>query len=258
MTIDRDDSRPQHLREARHYTHDDDARIPVGEEWPSVTTICGLVDKSHGLIPWAVKLTADYWLEKISGASSFELDVTYRESKKAWKEKRDAAGAAGTLIHNWWNEELNARATGGGVVQNSEEIKAIVGAVDTCDALFKWQYDNHYTQTGGEFVVLSSNLKCAGRVDSVGIFRKRGKEVLTDLKTGSAVRSSALMQMGAYYLCLKEMGQPVSKAIVLHAPLGCKVVREVHMTLAELKVHAAAFVKMREVWSWFVNYGGSK
>src|SRR6185312_3087438 len=69
--------------------------IPV----PSVTTILNCVAKPV-LVRWAVKKTADNWLEAMK-AGRTDYDDVYKESKNIYRKTAEDAAAIGTNVHQY-------------------------------------------------------------------------------------------------------------------------------------------------------------
>jgi len=103
-------------------------RYFVGEErvWiPSVTGICGVVDKPS-LIPWAARETADYWRAAIQPDCSYDgqtLETVYYASKKAHRQRKQEAASIGTQTHRALEEHF---AGTDGSSRNNEQSWPIV------------------------------------------------------------------------------------------------------------------------------------
>jgi hypothetical protein len=93
--------------------------IPVN----GVTTVCGVIDKSHMLVPWAAKMAIQKLLrlmptEMVNGIIrvkplTFEEFTTIAlEAKSAHKDKLEDAGDIGHMAHSWLEEYIKADIAG--------------------------------------------------------------------------------------------------------------------------------------------------
>ena len=93
--------------------------IPVN----GVTTVCGVVDKSHMLVPWASKMCAHKMLrlmptEMIEGTirvkpvTFAEFTTLVLEAKTAHKDKLDEAADTGHAAHTFLEEWIKAGLSG--------------------------------------------------------------------------------------------------------------------------------------------------
>jgi len=100
-----------------------------------VTTVCGIVDKSHMLVPWASKMAIQKMLrliptEMVNGivrikALTFEEFTTVAlEAKSAHKDKLEEAADTGHAAHAWLEEWIKAGISGK-VKEQDEMLKSI-------------------------------------------------------------------------------------------------------------------------------------
>jgi hypothetical protein len=93
--------------------------VPVN----GVTTVCGIVDKSFMLVPWASKMCAQKMLrlmptELIEGTirvkplSLEEFTVLVMEAKSSHKDKLEDAADVGHMAHSWLEEWIKAGLSG--------------------------------------------------------------------------------------------------------------------------------------------------
>jgi len=86
---------------------------------PGVTTVCGIIDKSHMLVPWASKMAIQKLLrliptEMVDGAARIkpltfaEFTTIALEAKSAHKDKLEDAGDIGHMAHSWLEEYIKA------------------------------------------------------------------------------------------------------------------------------------------------------
>lgn len=89
--------------------------IPVN----GVTTVCGIVDKSHMLVPWASKMAIQKLLRlmptemvdgvvRVKALSLEDFTTIALEAKSAHKDKLEDAGDIGHMAHSWLEEYIKA------------------------------------------------------------------------------------------------------------------------------------------------------
>lgn len=88
----------------RHYP------APDGQQYPSVTNVLGMLDKSGPLTWWAARTVAEHIADNLGAFvdtvvnASRDPEQRYADLKPtigAFRTKRDKAAAAGTTIHDW-------------------------------------------------------------------------------------------------------------------------------------------------------------
>lgn len=105
--------------------------IPV----EGVTTVCGIVDKSFMLIPWASKVCAQKILrlmptEQVNGTIKIkpltleEFTTLVLEAKSAHKDKLEDAADVGHMAHSWLEVWIKA-----GILGKIEEQKEMLKAL---------------------------------------------------------------------------------------------------------------------------------
>ena len=93
--------------------------VPVN----GVTTVCGVIDKSHMLVPWASKMAIQKILrlmptEMVDGVIRVkpltfdEFTTIALEAKSAHKDKLEDAGDVGHMAHSWLEEYIKADIAG--------------------------------------------------------------------------------------------------------------------------------------------------
>lgn len=75
-----------------------------GAEYPSVTTILGLLDKSDALIGWATKCMQDYILTKKDEYEDFETLI--KEARYKFREASQDAMDVGSEVHRLIEEYI--------------------------------------------------------------------------------------------------------------------------------------------------------
>jgi hypothetical protein len=88
-----------------------------------VTTVCGIVDKSHMLVPWASKMCAQKMLRlmptemtdgviRVKPVTFAEFTTLVLEAKTAHKDKLDEAADTGHAAHAWLEDWIKAGISG--------------------------------------------------------------------------------------------------------------------------------------------------
>src|ERR1039458_6206051 len=94
-----------------YYRVFDDGRM---EAQAGVTSVCGIIDKSFYLIPWACKMMYLKMLRTMpredSGATRSigwdAFDAILQDAKKAHKDKLEDAGNVGLAAHKWIEDTI--------------------------------------------------------------------------------------------------------------------------------------------------------
>ena len=104
---------------------------------PGVTTVCGIVDKSHMLVPWASKMCAQKMLRlmptemvdgviKVKPLTLEDFTTLVLQAKSAHKDKLEDAGDVGHQAHSWLEQWIKAGLSG--KVEEQEEMLKTLGA----------------------------------------------------------------------------------------------------------------------------------
>ncbi|HWO71351.1 MAG TPA: hypothetical protein VNP94_11460, partial [Actinomycetota bacterium] len=201
--------------EARWYRID-------GAEYPSVTTILGVIAKP-ALGPWYAReerrafetamlevasryqiITADQLLEAVLQAV---------EGVKAADREKQRAATIGTAAHaliEWHTRRMLGEKVGPEPVVPDPAAWAV-------EAWKDWAREVDFTPLVVERTVYCPQCGYAGTVDWVG--KVRGRLTLGDYKTGRAIYPEALLQNVAYRHAAERSGlPPVEQGIVLRLP----------------------------------------
>lgn len=168
-----------------------------------VTTILGVIAKP-ALIPWAVKMCADYVEEevkKIIKKDTWQKEMgdkwadILKQSKLAWRQKRDKAGDIGTKVHDAIEQ----------FIKHGTEPKLDKQGMKMFEHFRKWADENVGEWVESEKRLYSKECWFAGTVDM--IFKdKEGKTWIGDIKTSNAIYPEYYAQMGGYHIAYDEMG----------------------------------------------------
>lgn len=179
-----------------HHIHTLDGQPLMG-----VTTVLGVISKPF-LVQWSANMACDYIREN---ANSHFIDGEFNhyesteeildKAKVAHRVKRDKAGNWGTEVHeaieNWIKQGIEPKFEG-----TQKQV---------FDNFKNWATENKVEFLESEKHIWSKELWIGGIVDLV--FTMDGKKYIGDIKTGSGIYNEAFFQMGAYHLCLEEMGE---------------------------------------------------
>lgn len=162
-----------------------------GEKVPSVTTILQVINKPV-LVPWAVKMTGDYWLDCMKSGRT-DYDEVYKESKASHRQKTDAAANIGTNVHNYAEAFFRG--------QPLPELKTDE-AKRGADAFHKWVDANHIEILAVERRIYSKEYHYSGTTDFVA--KIGGVLGIGDYKTSSGIYPEMRLQTAAYQHALQE------------------------------------------------------
>jgi hypothetical protein len=184
-----------------------------GIEYPSVTTITGIMDKP-ALLQWSANCAVDYVIENIEAVKD-PLDVHRGEdvlerARKAYATVRDNAASSGTQCHHAIEAYING--------QNPEEHLKSEEARRGFEAFLSWEDKNHVEWLETECEVVSLKHGYAGRFDAIA--RINGHVYLIDFKTSSGVYDEMKWQLCAYRQAYNERlavgKQPIENLAILH------------------------------------------
>lgn len=165
-----------------------------GKVVPGVTTILKCLDKP-ALVPWAVKMASDYWLEAVqSGRTDF--DVIYKESKNAHYKKTHAAANIGSNVHDYaecYFKKLELPEL------KTDQAKRGV------EAFHKWVDAHKIEIMAVERRIYSKKYHYAGTTDFVA--KIDGELGIGDYKTSSGIYPEMRFQTAAYQHALQEEKQ---------------------------------------------------
>lgn len=165
-----------------------------GKRLHGVTTLIDKTLAKPALLPWAVKMCAEWITENCPKNADGTWAVSQAdllEAKRAHTKKKTDAGDWGTRVHDAceiWCET--------GEITGGEDIRpSVVNFV-------KFIENNGFKVLDTERPVWSKAWWLGGIFDLV--LEKDGKVYIADIKTSSGIYDSHFIQMGAYYKCLVE------------------------------------------------------
>lgn len=169
-----------------------------GIEYPSVTTITGILDKP-ALVQWAANCAVDYVKENLDAIKD-PIDVhrgeqVLEEARKAHKIVKDTAADNGTKVHK--AIELYIKGGDYSELLDNEQTKTAF------DAFLSWESKNHVIWIKTECQVFSINHGYAGRFDAIAMVN--GHRYLIDFKTSKGIWDEMKYQLCAYRQAYNEM-----------------------------------------------------
>jgi hypothetical protein len=171
-----------------------------GIEYPSVTTILGMLDKP-ALLGWASNCAVDYIAENMEAIKD-PLDVhrgeqVLEQARKAYATKRDDAACFGTQAHHAIEAYING-------IDPEEYLKAEQSR-NAFMAFKSWEEKNHVEWLETECEVVSETHGYAGRFDAIA--RINGHKYLVDFKTSKGIYDEMKYQISAYLQAYNEQLQ---------------------------------------------------
>lgn len=171
-----------------------------GKPLMGVTTVLKVINKP-ALIQWSANMAVDYILNHPSTIHKPECDylvkeVVLKEAKTAHRKKKEKAGDWGTSVHKAIEEWIKED----GKIPELDEK-----GMEVFKNFTHWALENKVEFLESEKHVYSEKDWIGGIVDLV--IKMDGKKYIADIKTSSGIYDEAFFQMGAYNLCLEEMGE---------------------------------------------------
>lgn len=183
-----------------------------GVEYPSVTTITGILDKP-ALVQWASNCAVDYVagnLDRLKSENVHEGEAVLEEARKAHKTVKDEAAGNGTKVHKAIELYING--------QDYSELLDNEQTKTAFDAFLSWEDKNHVLWEKTECEVFSTIYGYAGRFDAIATIN--GHRYLVDFKTSKGIWNEMKYQLCAYRQAYNEMleeGQePIWNIAILH------------------------------------------
>ena len=204
------------------YKFDEKEHIHLLDDKPliGVTTALSIIAKP-ALIQWSANMAVDYISNNFPSfqemvKNPLALTDLLKSAKVAHRLKKEKAGDWGSVVHKkieaWIKTgkvysiapilKVLEKKEGKVIVLNDDE-KKVVSLVFT--KFMNWVKENKVVFLESEKHVWSEKLWIGGILDLV--FTMDGKKYIGDIKTANAIYNEAFFQMGAYNLCLEEMGE---------------------------------------------------
>lgn len=205
-------------------------RLADGTVVPGTTTICGLLDKSGYLVPWANRLG-------LEGIDS--------------NEYRDALAGVGTLTH----ARILAELSGEPLTEELREYspKEIDLSDNAMLKFYAWQKQHEVEPILLEAQLVSEDYRYGGTIDCYCLLD--GVPTLCDMKTSKAVYSDMVYQLAAYRQLLEEHGNPVDGARIVRVGRDETEGFE-ERTFGDLDTAWEVFVHLRAIYDLKKRIGG--
>jgi len=165
-----------------------------------VTTICGIKDKSIGLMSWQRELTADYLLTLIEAGKEIGIEEVLEAAVQS-DIKKDEAANIGTAIHDWVEKFIKFKKGEPGYPE-MPPIPEIPEAVTGVNSFMEWTDKHKVEFISSERVVYSKEHDFIGTLDIEA--KVDGKLCLVDLKSSNGLYNSVRAQTAAYAMADME------------------------------------------------------
>lgn len=162
-----------------------------GQPVPGVTSILRVIDKP-ALMPWAIGVTRDYWLEAVN-AGRTDFQKIHKESWSANKKISKDAANIGKNVHSYAEAHFKGLAL---PALETDEAKRGV------EAFHKWLEAHKVNVKASERFVFSKEHHYAGTTDFIAEID--GVLSVGDIKTSSGIYPEMRMQTAAYQHALEE------------------------------------------------------
>lgn len=197
----------------------------TGEWLPSPSSIVGKLDKSRGLMKWAVSQCTERVRELMRDGKEFNRDdllCMLEEGERAYTEERDSKATIGSIVHDYAekfltmdeltrDDELKIELIEGYSLLSPEEQEL---ATLSSQAFAKWFEEHDIESLDSEFVVFSKRHKYAGRCD--GLIQIGKEQYIIDFKTSKYVYPEHVYQISSYLKAYEEeTGEKLAGAIVV-------------------------------------------
>jgi len=180
-----------------------------GVEYPSVTTITGILDKP-ALIQWAANCAVDYVagnLDRLKSDNVHEGEAVLEEARKAHKTVKDEAAGNGTMVHRAIELYINH--------EPYEDLLTTDAAKTAFSAFLSWEDKNHVLWEKTECEVVSEEHGYAGRFDAIATIN--GHRYLVDFKTSKGIWDEMKYQLCAYMQAYNETeSEKIENIAILH------------------------------------------
>ena len=189
---------------------------------------------------WAAKEVVKYLADKqevIKTMTAKEYQSLLLGAKSAFRRKSQDALDVGTQAHAVCEKIIKSQT-----YKITPEIKNCVEQFQEFQAKHKAQW------ICTEKIVVAPSHLVAGRLDSIAFVD--GVLSLVDLKTSGRVSESYFLQTAGYCLCLKEMGIPVERRIILRLPKIKDEEFEAVEVDTPLEADTKAFLSQRYAYEW--------
>ena len=174
-----------------------------GNEYPSVTSITGMIDKGDSLLYWAVNCAITY----IEENKDQPLETVLINAKKEWKTVRDTACDIGKEVHNLIEQYIKQQIAGDKPKPVDHDNDKVVNGFL---AFLEWEKENINYWIMSEMPIFSAKHGYAGTLDAVAEL-KTGLVSVIDFKSSKSFYDGFAKQIAAYRSAILECsGQKVN------------------------------------------------
>lgn len=170
-----------------------------GIQYPSVTTILGLLGKGDALNYWAAGCACDYIrdnLETIKNPSGpHAVDEVFKTAKSAFKTASKTAIDIGSHVHDAIEQYIKSGKDLSGTLPDE--------VANSFLAFLEWEKTMNAEWLNSEITLISQKHGYAGTADAV--VKLNGRIYLIDFKTSKAIYDEYAIQVAAYAEALEEM-----------------------------------------------------
>ena len=177
-----------------------------GIQYPSVTTVIGILGNGDALLGWAVKCATKYIHDHIKSDSDTPIKTVLALAEVEWRSVRDEAGDIGSEIHSIIHKYIKFGRDATGTMRPEVENGFL--------AFLEWEKSHKVQWLQTEMGVLSRVHGFAGTLDAICMFD--GKKYLIDFKSSKGFYDGFDMQLAAYRIGAAENG---------HQTEGCGILR---------------------------------
>ena len=226
-----------------------------GELYTGCTTISEAWGKDF-LGPWYAKemfLEATARIGEIGLALQDNPDPSgaikiLEECKGAAQRKGNKAKESGKLAHDWIEQALAVKMSGGTKIAGMPEDPE---AQTSVKSFIEWANQHEISWLASEEIVGSTEYKVGGKLDAIAVVD--GITYLIDFKTSSQMSESYLLQCAGYDLMLREMGLQVMGYMVLRLPKDGSPAETLTITdQTDMQFFRDTFIKQREAHRFYV------
>lgn len=184
---------------------------------PSVTTVCGVIDKSGPLIGWAINNTLETCKASIApneAHSEVYLEAVWEAAKRSSRGVKGEAAKRGTAIHKAIEASLTGSDAPSGFIENETIVNEAV----------QWIRQSFRRVLTLEQRIYSRQHRYSGTLDCIAEDQE-GHRVLVDWKTGKSVYPEFRLQTAAYVKAWEEEhpDQPITSRILVRlSPEGAE------------------------------------
>ncbi len=218
-----------------------------GKLVPGVTTITGPVAfPSEVASAWAAKECISFLDAKIGARKSVSTKVLRKwlpEAKGAYKRKSTAAADHGTEAHDFIEQLIKIRWSGGYRPTTPLSVEATNAVI----AFEDWEAEHLPQWLASELVVGSLVHEFGGKLDALAMLDK--KLTLVDFKTSNRYSKSFAAQTAGYALALREMGLEIEERLILRIDKSGKGFEQIKIT-SPLEFDMECFIALRKVQAW--------